>query len=351
MKPVATITFHWGNNYGAVLQALALQKYLMKLGFETEIINYLPLRTALSNIVSAALKRDIAFFKKSKSFKRFRKNELVIGKKKYYTNKALFACKDKYSAIIAGSDQIWNMSFTKKAEGKPTLSYYLNFAGDNTRRISYAASFGTNKLDENVAKLIAPELNRFSAISVRETGAVKMLDELGVFAKRVLDPTLLLTVQDYMPLIEKHNGVNSDSVFTYILHSNQTIAKEISHYVCEKFSDTQKKANGTTFCDIYEWLYKIKNAKFVVTNSFHGTVFSLIFHIPFITVAIPNSGMNDRLTTLLETVGLSDRIFYEFDEAAINTVLDNNICWTEVDNRLEILKTESNAFISEALRW
>lgn len=349
LKPIATITFHWANNYGAVLQAFALQKYLINSGFDAEIINYLPLRTVLANIIIAAKKHDFAFFKKTKSFNRFRKKELIIGKKKYYTNKSLFACKDIYSAIIAGSDQIWNMSFTKKAEGKPTLSYYLNFAGYKTKRISYAASFGTNKLDNEVAKLIAPELNKYFAISVRETSAVGMLNDIGISAKCVVDPTLLLATQDYVSLAEKGVCANADSVFTYIIHSNQTTAKKISQYICEKFSDS-KYTNEPVSCSIYEWLYKIKTSKFVVTNSFHGTVFALIFHVPFITVAIPNSGMNDRLTTLLEETGLSDRLFCEFDEESLNIALNSEICWSDVDSRLEILKAESRSFIMGALK-
>ena len=351
MKSIATITFHWAKNYGAVLQAYALQKYLIKSGFNTEIINYLPLRTAFANNVTAIKKKDFAFFRKANSFKHFRKNELVIGKKKYYSNKALFSCKDKYSAIIAGSDQIWNMSFTKKAEGKPTLSYYLNFAGANTKRISYAASFGTNRLDESVASLITPELKRYSAISVRENSAAKMLAELGINAACVLDPTLLLDAEDYAPLVAKCKSHEKETVFTYIIHSNQTAAKEISRYVCDKFSpSTQKHINGVKDCGIYEWLYKIKNADFVVTNSFHGTAFSLIFHKPFITVAVPKSGMNDRITTLLDAVGLSHRFLNEFNSTDIDTVLNDDIDWQKVDNHIRDMKTASEAFLTEALK-
>lgn len=351
LKSVGTITFHWANNYGAVLQAFALQRHLLKTGFDTEIIHYLPFRAILATAISAAKARDFAFFKKTRKFRDFRKKELRIGKKKYFSNKALFSCKDKYSAVITGSDQIWNMSFTKKAEGRPTLSYYLNFAGEHTNRISYATSFGTGKMDAAVAKLIAPELKKYSAISVRETSAVQMLDALGISAQCVLDPTLLLSAKDYEPLIEKHTGVTADPVFSYILHSNQEAAETISKYVCTKYSSSSANAGGRLSCSIYEWLYRIKNAKFVVTNSFHGTVFALLFHIPFITVAIPNSGMNDRITTLLGALGLSDRIFYEFDGTAIDSALSGEIDWNSVDSRLESLKEQSKAFLAEALKW
>lgn len=351
MKPVATITFHWGNNYGAVLQALALQRHLMTQGYNTEIVQYLPFRTMLANAVTAIKKRDFAFFKKAKSFRQFRKQELHLSKKRYFSNKSLFSCSDTYSAIIAGSDQIWNMSFTKKAEGKPTLSYYLNFAGKDTKRISYAASFGASKLDDGVSALISPELKKFSAISVREASGVTMLDALGIAADRVIDPTILLSAGDYEPLIAKVACTTANPVFAYILHSNQIVAKKISGYVCAKFSSPQKDSDGILSCSVYEWLYRIKNANFVVTNSFHGTVFALLFHIPFIAVAIPNSGMNDRITTLLEAVGLSDRFLFEYDEAKIDSLACQQIPWATIDARLEQIKEKSKEFLAEALKW
>ena len=349
MKKIATITFHWAKNYGAVLQAYALQKYLEKAGYETEIINYLPARTMVLNFIAAAKKGDKAFFRKIGQFKEFRKTELKISKKRYFNNKALLRCKDKYSAIITGSDQVWNMSFTKKAEGKPTLSYFLNFAGDNTKKISYATSFGASKLDQQMIDLISPELEKFSAISVRENSGADIIADMGFKCQTVVDPTLLLEAQDYLSLLEEKNVPCEDEVFTYIIHSNQKAAEQTGRYVTAKLAGESAKFEPSKNCDVYEWLSGIKNAKYVVTNSFHGTVFSLIFRKPFVCVAIPGSGMNDRLVTLLDSVGLSKRFTEGFNEAEINELLDKNIDWDLVDTKLKELKEASKSFLTEAL--
>lgn len=346
MKKIASITFHWAANYGAVLQAFALQKFLKNKGFETEIIDYIPFRTWAISCLMSLKRRDFSFFKKSCNFRKFKKQNLFISKKKYFNNKSLFSCANNYSAVICGSDQIWNKAFTTRAEGKPTLSYFLNFAGKNTKRISYAASFGSAQLDLKVTNLFKCELEKFSAISVRENTAKQILSNIGIDSKIVVDPTLLLEEKDYSFLLKDKNYGTEFDVLTYIIHSNQTKANEINNYVAEKY-------NGSNYiikdCDIYEWLARIKNSKIVVTNSFHGTVFSLIFHKPFITVAVPGSGMNDRLTTLLNSVGLSERFLEDFNKETIDELIEKDINWQEVDKKINNLRGLSAEFLLEAL--
>ena len=125
---VGTITFHWVNNYGAVLQAYALQQYLLSKGFDTQIIDYRPRLVILRQYFLALKSREFPFFKQEKQLKNFRKKYLNLTKKSYPTNNSLKKEHFLFNAIIAGSDQIWNESFTLRAEGKPTLSYFLNFA-------------------------------------------------------------------------------------------------------------------------------------------------------------------------------------------------------------------------------
>jgi hypothetical protein len=215
MKKIATITFHWATNYGAVLQSYALQKAIDRLGYENEIIDYVPARTDMLQKISKVIKRDVEFFKKERRIKKFRKNELAVSKKRYKTNKSLFACADEYSAIVAGSDQIWNPSFTMTAEGRPTLSYYLNFAG-SAKRVSYAASFGVTALCEDMQKVILPELEKFSSISVREQTGKNMLASMGISSTVVLDPTLLLKKKDYELLCDKAKRVDKNRLAWYV---------------------------------------------------------------------------------------------------------------------------------------
>lgn len=346
MKKIASITFHWAANYGAVLQAFALQKFLKNKGFETEIIDYIPFRIWAISCLMSLKKRDFSFFKKSFKFRKFKKENIVVSKRKYFNNKSLFKAGNNYSAVICGSDQIWNKAFTTRAEGKPTLSYFLNFAGQNTKRISYATSFGATELDKKTTNLFECELQKFSAISVRENTAKQILSNIGIESQVVVDPTLLIDQKDYSLLLKDKNYGTEFDVLTYIIHSNQTKANEINNYVTEKY-------NGSNYiikdCDIYEWLLRIKNSKIVVTNSFHGTVFSLIFHKPFITVAVPGSGMNDRLTTLLSSVELSERFLEDFNKETIDELIEKDINWQEVDEKINDLRGLSAEFLLEAL--
>lgn len=349
MKKIATITFHWAKNYGAVLQTYALQRYLEKQGYNTEIINYLPLRTMILNFIAALKKWEVQFFKKIPKFKKFRKNELIISKKRYFNNRSLYKCSNDYEAVICGSDQIWNKSFTNHGEGKPTLSYFLNFVGKSSKRISYAASFGTTNISGEMEKLIKPELEEFSAVSVREESACEILNKIDICAKTVVDPTLLLKEEDYLELI-KNKQCEETGVLTYVIHHNQKLSHSVNKYIVEKYNYLGLNNYVIKDCDIYEWLLRIKNSRIVVTNSFHGTVFSLIFHKPFISVAVPGSGMNDRLTTLLKTVGLADRFIYECDTETIDSVLHSSIDWESVDYKIEKSRQNSALFLAEALK-
>ena len=346
MKKIASITFHWAANYGAVLQAFALQKFLKNKGFDTEIIDYIPFRTWVISCLMSIKKRNFSFFKKLCKFRKFKNENLIVSKKKYFNNKSLFKVQNNYSAIICGSDQIWNKSFTTRAEGKPTLSYFLNFAGKNTKRISYATSFGTTELEPKTTNLFKCELEKFSAISVRENTAKQILSNIGIKSEVVVDPTLLLEEKDYSFLLKNKNYNSEFDVLTYIIHSNQTKANEINNYVAQKYNASNYIIKD---CDIYEWLARIKNSKIVVTNSFHGTVFSLIFHKPFIAVAVPRSGMNDRLTTLLSSVGLSERFLDDFNKERIDELIAKDINWQEVDKKINNLRGLSEEFLLEAL--
>ena len=347
MKKIASITFHWAANYGAVLQAFALQKFLKKKSFDTEIIDYVPFRTWIISCLISIKERDYSFFKKLWNFRKFKKENLVISKKRYFNNKSLFKCANDYSAVICGSDQIWNKAFTTRAEGKPTLSYFLNFACKNTRRISYATSFGATEIDKKTIDIFKGELQKFSAISVRENTAVEILSNIGIESKVVVDPTLLLKEKDYSELLNNKKYDDKFDVLTYIIHSNQTQANKINDYLVEKYDGSNYIIKD---CDIYEWLQRIKNSKIVVTNSFHGTVFSLIFHKPFITVAIPGSGMNDRLTTVLNATGLGSRFLYDFDNEKIDKLIEEDIDWLEVDRKIDVLRNLSEEFLLGALK-
>lgn len=334
---IGTLTFHWATNYGAVIQAYALQKCLIKLGYETEIINYVPKRPVLINSFVALKNRDRKFFHKEHNISSFRRKYLRLSGHKLGSSKKLKKYSDVYSHIVVGSDQIWNYSFTMGAEGGCTLSYFLNFAGNQTKKISYAASFGMDSASDDYIKVVEPWIKDFDSISVRENTGVKIAEQLGVDADIVCDPTLLLRKEDYELLLPSPN-VTNNYIYSYILHGRENDVVGITKAIQSSYPDSKIIAeNGE---GIIEWLANIRNAKYVITNSFHGMMFSLIFNTPFIVVPVKGSKMNDRIYTVLGLVGLTDRIVE--DEYSIPTA---EIDWSIVNTKLESSRREGISYL------
>lgn len=330
MKKIATITFHWATNYGAVLQSFALQKYLQKCGFETEIIDYVPFRVKLLIYVTWLRQRKYSEFKKEKLIKEFRKKELKLSEKRYWSSKALETGRFGYEYIIAGSDQIWNKNFTLNLDGKQNLSYFLDFADEKTVKLAYAVSFGATYMPDEYYDCVIPFANAFQAISVREQTAIPIVEQMGRKTEVVCDPTLLLDRTDYERLIA-HKHYQCGKVFCYILHENQYTAQKIAREVKKIYEEND---DSLIQDDMYAWLYKIKNSEIVVTNSFHGTMLALIFNTPFIVVPVEGFDMNDRIKTILDVVHLENRIVSSLEGSALHSLCAEKIEWTHVNQML-----------------
>ncbi len=349
MKKIATITFHWCNNYGAVLQAYALQQFLLSNGFDTEIINYLPWKVRLLKNLETIQKKQFELKQRERSIKRFIKNELILSTKRYYTHKSLFACSNKYDTVICGSDQVWNQSFLLHSEFVTNLSYYLDFVNDETKKIAYAVSFGAEDFPGEVKEKIKPYANRMNFLGVREKSGQILLESIGVDSMLVLDPTLLINADTYKKLITKAKKSDEQKVFTYILHDNQTNAEKTCEYVCSRYNEKPFSKIQLNL-GIYEWLEKINHSEFIVTNSYHGVIFSIIFQKPFIAVRVENSGMNGRIDTLLSNLGIENRIIEKFNPETVGKIMNQNIDWNKVDIRLENIKKNSVKFLYDALK-
>lgn len=347
---IGTITFHWGTNYGAVLQAYALQQHLKTNGYDTEIIDYIPRSVKSRQLMSAIKHLQMSYLVKEFKINRFRTNHLLISAATYYDSSELRNGCNQYDVYICGSDQIWNEWFVLSSENKPNLTYYLDFVQMDKSRISYATSFGTDELSPKVINLIKPELEKFSDISVRENSGKKIVQDIGLEARLVVDPTLLLGKESYERLIEDKMVKNDFQLFSYILHNNQTTAHTVTEYVFDKYFDKRSdRKYDQEPIGIIEWLLSIRNARFVVTNSFHGLIFSLIFHTPFIVVPVENSGMNDRIATLLDSVNLNNRIVAEFNQDTVDTLFAENINWNEVDEKINAMRAASISFLENSL--
>ena len=343
---IGTITFHWATNYGAVLQAYALQKYLTQLGHEVQIIDYCPSLIKIKQNLDALKNRDSNYFKQKKELKEFRETYLKISDKHYSSHKQLIKNSHVYDCIIAGSDQIWNESFTLRGEGKVTLSYFLDFANDNINRIAYAVSFGFHTPSKQYIDAVANEIKKFSFISVRESDGIGIVDAFGLQSCVVCDPTALLSKDDFLE-IANHSKGNGKAVFAYILRNNQNDSWKADRYVGCKYGLTIEENifNGS----MGEWLSSILESQIVVTNSFHGIMMSLIMNKPFVALTVNGSGMNSRITTLLSHVGLSSRLVEEYSEASIDKIINEEIDWVSVNQKIEELRSTGVDFLQQAL--
>jgi len=354
---IGIMTFHWATNYGAILQAYALQTYLSQHGHDTKIIDYLPYAYEKKLIRCFNIKRpwwiphNILEYRKELRLNEFRSKYLKLSKR-YQAKEDLKNDPPAYDVYICGSDQIWNPYFTFSGEGKVTLNYFLDFGPDNVKRIAYAVSFGCTQYPEELVKFIAPILSKFDAVSVREKSGIQIVQKMGIDNVRLLpDPTLLLQAKDYEILLHQQQKAKRNYTFFYTLHAGQKTIKKIKQY----FSHGLRRCiidAGSQRMGIEDWLTFIKSSDFVVTNSFHGVVFSIIFRIPFIVVPVEGitAGMNDRIFTLLEKIGLQARILDSANENRINDIIVRTIDWENVETGIAAFRKEALMFFEINLK-
>lgn len=338
IKKIGIVTFcNSKDNYGQILQCYALQEFLRKHGFEPFLI-----RVKSSGSANAAseesnkakswlryvvhLKSYIALYQKQRRYKKYcltAENEKrrfgdfvekhIVATPTVYDEHALKLNPPKADAYICGSDQIWGGSFC----------YYLDFAPEGSIRIAYAASFGgVNQFNAEYEKQVSHLLNKFSFVGCREKSGVNTCGRLGrKDAVQVVDPTLLLDTIDYgkiESISKKYSG--KKYVLLYLLGNPTNLdVKTVYAYARKKACDVvyvasqgQYDNKGKEWASIEEWIGLIKHAELVVTNSFHGTVFSLIHHTPFVTVPLAKaySRMNVRVVELLEKCNMTNRLWH-----------------------------------------
>ena len=363
MKKVGIQTPHYANNYGAQLQAYALGEAIKKTGFNIEYIDRRPCLLEHRNLLKRIIKK-LELNTSKRGFKDFETKYINPKSIKITDNKdyKLLDCK-KYYAIVVGSDQIWRDDyFLSSFEYSPYLYYVKD---KNIRKISYAASFGKNncKQPEERRKNIAYLLKDFWAISVREKSGVNILnEEFGVKGVWVLDPTLLHKSSFYIESLHlvKLNK-ERDEIVTYILGGDkvkyekmsavaQSMGLSIRHiYNRKHYSQTslgRLLAKFVKIPSVVDWLDLILNAKYVITDSFHGMVFSIIFNKQFVVLNNIGGG-TERYLSLLKEIGLEDRLLeWNVDENVImqklEDVIDYNQCYKLLDeavsSSLEYLK-------------
>lgn len=377
---VGILTFHYALNYGAVLQAYALKTALIKMGHDVHVVNFRPekMRTSWNfeaycnqkkNGVSSSkkyngIKQLLLYLLRKVKYIRFRLFEYDKLKRKYdLFNKFVndYLCSDntviedvngllelkKYDAIVYGSDQIWNPKITRGFE----TAYFGTNLDDGVKSISYAASVGDIN---NIAKHESTErkflslIKGINSISVREKNLCDYLCSKNVKAEWVLDPTLLLAEEDYKQVVEKRM-VNYDYILVYSLSYDENIFK-IAKSISTKNNwriitvSGSKRLQNCSLQDVTPsiFLSLIKYAKVVITNSFHGTALSIVFHKDFYTVLPPKR--KDRIHSLLNQFDLSGRIV---DMMGVNN-FSSSIDYKKIDEKVYACKTQSLLFLENA---
>ena len=370
---IGILTLPIAENYGGILQAVALYRLLHAQEHEVVLIykefHQVWWKKLLIEILAKIPFHDYRNIKnnykgnkarlKRKAFHRpFVENEIFNISEDLYTKKELenFAKKENFDAVIVGSDQVWRKRYINDAYYK---SYFFDFVdGRKTKKIAYAASFGKDYWEgrgdsEDIAKL----LKDFTAVSIREASGVDICKSSFGYseAKHVLDPTLLMSKAFYVDeIISKYDTSNipKGGLVTYVLDEAKE-KKEIIELVTknaelESVHHLKGFKRSKTIYSVPEWLASFAYADFVVTDSFHGMVFSIIFEQDFIVIGNHNRGL-DRFTSLLSLIGLQERLVFGVDD--LNDKKIESIDYDRVNKLIENEKKKSLGFLNGSLTY
>lgn len=360
---VAIVTHKLLHNYGGALQAYALQETLRRLGYYPIGIDCMPApmsrcRYLLSNLKTLCYKligkagREYFPFpieERNNFFKDFYNRHLVLSpicrKYKYSLLKRL-----KADAVIVGSDQVWRSSFysDRRLYQDMFLRFAIKFKG---LKIAYAASFGVRhwEISDSEEEVLRNLVSKFTAVSTREASGVFLCRQyLRTDALHVCDPTILLTRSDYAKLAKKPDRLNY--IFGYLLDIDSEKVKMIEN-IAEELGAQSLIESGEEAASISveEWLGIIEGAIAMITNSFHGTVFALIMHKPFLVIVHKERG-EERLRSLLNSLDLNERIVTENLQCISAGMLrECNINWNRIDEKMEEMRVIGKLFLKEAL--
>lgn len=377
---IGIVTFHSAHNYGAVLQAWSLQEYLNKQGHEVDIINlrlpvidklyrlsYRPKRKVCKSAVinktvnqmhyllrsSAHIVLNPGKIGKYRTFEHFINHELPVTRR-FDSLEELQAAELHYDALISGSDQVWNATMMTGINP----AYFLQFANQDALRISYAASIGTEEIPSKYQFLFKRYLRDFDSISVREKNAREQVQHFtDKPVELVADPTFLLNKEDFEGL-KKDPKKTGKYIYVHNVHlkrvdeSLNSVAEEMSRRLGLPIIHNWKKkvyANeaGHFTGGIEEFLGMVANAECVITNSFHCTVFSIIFQRNFITV--PHYKNPDRMKFLLSELGISEHLI-EHGSLIPEDLSSLEIDYEKVEEKRRAMGAHARCFLEEALK-
>ncbi|MER6198284.1 polysaccharide pyruvyl transferase family protein [Streptomyces sp. NPDC001586] len=364
---IALLTLHTPLNFGSALQAYALCRILREDGHDVRLVDYhrpgerglalagkrftdgdhvLPVR--LWNVVDRGREAAVA----RRRFAAFQRRTTLT--RRYTSPEQLAARPPVADAYLTGSDQVWNSLYN----GGVDRALYLDFGPPALRRVSYASSFGLDAIPDAEREITRTLLARYTAVSVRERGAVDIVRGLGVTeCTQVLDPTLLLSGGQWADIAEVRRGVPEPYVLLYSVEEDRMgEALRIARHVARQhglpvvqvtFGGRRRRIRGVDrtsyFTTPQQFLGLFRGAGYVVTSSFHGTTFSVNFNKPFVSVAPPLFA--SRAEDFLASVGLSDR----FVTDGSRELPPHDIDYAPVNRALDHLRNHSRRYLKAAL--
>ena len=364
MTKIEVITLHRVTNFGSLLQVYATETALKEMGYDVEIIDFLPEGLSFKravwpkqgSVVSKLIKFIPLFACNVYQYRMsdtFLKNNLSVSKKRFHNYNELLEYDFQTDIFLSGSDQIWN---TQNNNPKEDLgAYYLAFAKDKPR-VAYAGSFGRTSFSDKEKAKMKKWLEKYCAVSVREDTGLDILRELEIEGTHVLDPTFLLTKDEWTEFYLKNRKDLPEKgyVFVYNLNRNKLI-EEVATEIHKRtglriinFADTFefiRGAKNTLFNTPVDFLGCLINADYVITDSFHGTSFSLNLEKQFITVAAPK--YNSRIESVLKMMNCGDRLINSLDGAM--ELCERNIDYNLVTPVLNMHRERSAGFLEDAL--
>lgn len=386
MKKIALVTCYFQHNYGSQLQALATQMIFDKLGLENETIRIDGLKAEinkakyqyfLSKIFDINTVRDKMATVRKQIAKRtnpeYARNLTVrdrifsdFAESKFklsglYTSKAELGRKaHSYEAFVVGSDQLWLPS-------NISADYYtLNFVPDDVKKIAYATSFGVSQLPHKQTEMARHFLNRLNAIFVRETSGQKLIRQLtGKEVPLVCDPTLLFTAEEWNRQAPQTRKIQENYLLCYFLGNNpeqRNFAKKLADALnCKivqlpNLDEYIKSDEGFATYPLYDvspldFIALIRDARFVLTDSFHCTVFSTLFEKPFFSFRRYNNdsqvSTNSRIYSLLDTFGIPEQLLRGNEE--ISQCVKMQIDFAKVHQNIDLLRQKSIQYLTKAI--
>lgn len=361
MKKVSLITLQAIRNYGSVLQTFATQIFFETNGYEVEVVNFIRPDAVDKNLLNTWTERDVGLKKYLKKaaliptkkkwvhvFDKFLQNNVHLTHHVYIKNSDFEDYPIYADYYCVGSDQVWNSSWNKGI----ILPFYLNFAPKSKPKVAFASSFGKEYLDSKEEIEVKPLLEKFSSLSVRESSAIDILKSMGISgAEQLLDPTLLLDRTFWQKFASKR-VIRQKYILVYQLNSNKEFDRYAFRYakehdmklirICTRYDQMIKNGKSIIIPEVREFVSLFMYADCIITDSFHGTAFSINLNRPFISIFPEN--FSTRIESILKLTNLNDR-------RLVNTRQNmslSNIDFAYANKMLEMERKKAREFVENS---